>query len=49
MDTHCVVPVHAAEGGEFDVVDGPPRSLLGTADQFGFVERVDGFGQGVVI
>jgi len=28
----------------FDIVDGPTRPLAGTADQFGFVECVDGFG-----
>ena len=49
MDAHGVVPVHPVEGGEFDVVDGPPRSVAGTSDQFGLVERVDGLGQGVVI
>ena len=49
MDARGVLPVDPAEGGEFDVVDGPPRPVAGTADQFGFVERVDGLGQGVVI
>lgn len=42
-----VPPVDPAEGGEFDVVDGPPGALHG--DQFGFVERVDRLGHGVVV
>ena len=42
-------PVHPAEGGELDVVDGAPGSLSGASDQLGLVERVDGLGQGIVI
>jgi hypothetical protein len=43
-----VVPIHPAEGGEFDVLDGLPRtSAGGAADQFGLVVAVDGLSQGV--
>lgn len=42
-----VVPVHPAEGGEFDVVDGAPRSLVGSSDQFGLVQPVDRLRQSV--
>ena len=43
-----VVPVHPAQGGEFDVFDGLPRLLAGgSADQLGLVVAVDRLGQGV--
>ena len=44
-----VVPVHPAQGGEFDVVDAAPRPLGRSADEFGLVEAVDGLGEGVVV
>ena len=33
-----VVPVHPAEGGQLDLVDGAPRPLAGSADQLRLVE-----------
>ncbi len=44
-----VVPVDPAQGGEFDVVDGAPWPLAGSADEFGLVEAVDAFGEGIVV
>ena len=45
-----VVPVDPRQGGELDVVNGPPRSpaLGGPADQLGLVEPVDRFGEGII-
>lgn len=42
-----VEPVDPFEGGDFDLVNGP-RGALGL-DQFGLVEAVDRFGEGVVV
>jgi hypothetical protein len=44
-----VVPVDPAEGGQFNVVDGAPRALLGASDQLGLVVAVDRLSQRVVI
>jgi putative transposase len=45
-----VVPVHPAQRGEFDVLDGLPWLLPGgPADQLGLVVAVDRLGQGVVV
>src|SRR5664279_2099016 len=45
-----VVPVHPAERGELDLLDGLPRAGAGrSADQLGLVVAVDGLGQRVVI
>src|SRR2546427_10061726 len=49
VETFGVVPVHPAEGRELDVLDGLPRSLSRPADEFGLVEPVDRFGEGVVV
>ena len=48
MKSGGVVPVHRAQGGQFDVLDGLPgaRSVR-SVDQFGPVVAVDGLGQGV--
>jgi hypothetical protein len=44
-----VVPVHPTEGGEFDLLDGPLRPLVGRpANELGLVVAVHGFGEGVV-
>ena len=44
-----VVPVHPAQGGQFDVFDGLPGSGAGrSVDQLGLVVAVDCFGEGVV-
>lgn len=48
MEALGVIPMHPGEGGEFDVVDGSPRSLVGTPDQFGIVEPVDRLGEGII-
>ena len=42
-----VEPVDLFEGGEFEVVEAPPRALV--ADQFGPVEAVHRFGQSDVV
>ena len=42
-----VQPVNPLEGGDFDLVNGPPRTLR--LDQFGLVEPVDRLGQRVVV
>ena len=42
-------PVHPAEGGEFDVVDGAPGALSGASDGLGLEQRVHRFGQRVVM
>ncbi len=42
-----VPPIHPAEGGQFDVLDGPPGPLHG--DQLCLVEADDRFGHGVVV
>ena len=47
MESLGVEPVVPAEGGEFDVVDGPSWSL--PADQLGLVEPVDRLCEGVVV
>ena len=47
MEAFGVVPVHPAQGGQLDVFDGPPRSLVGSVDQLGLVEPADGLGEGV--
>ena len=49
VDAHGVVPVDPVEGGEFDIVDGAPRSVAGTADQLGLEQRVDRLSEGVVV
>ena len=35
MESLGVVPVHPAQGGEFDVVDAAPRALVGSAEILG--------------
>ena len=42
-----VPPVHPGERGEFDVVDGAPRSAR--VDEFALVETDDRFSHGVVV
>ena len=49
VEALVVVPVHPAQGGEFDVVDAAPRALVGSADEFGLVETDDGFGEGALM
>ena len=49
VEALVVVPVHPAQGGEFDVVDAAPWAPGGAADQFGLVEADDGLGEGVVV
>jgi len=45
-----VVPVHPAQGGQLEVLDGLPGPTAGRpVDQFGLVEAVDRLGQGVVV
>ena len=44
-----VPPVHPPAGGQLDVFHGAPRPLAGAVDDFGFVQAIDGLGQGVVI
>ena len=49
MESLGVVPVHPAERGELDLLDGLPGTLPGgAADQLGLVVAVDRLGQGVV-
>ncbi len=48
METLRIVPVDPAERGEFDVIDGPPRPLLRTTNQFGFVQAVHALDESVV-
>ena len=49
MQAAGVVPVHRAQGGQFEVLDGLPWAAAGgPVDQFGLVEAVDRLGQGVV-
>ena len=49
MQARGVVPVHPAQGGQFDVLDGLPGPAAGGhIDQFGLVLAVDCLGQGVV-
>ena len=43
----CVPPVDPLHRGQFDGLDGLPQ-VFGM-DEFGLVEPVDGFGQGVVV
>ena len=43
----CVPPVDPLRRGQFDGFDGLPQ-VFGM-DEFGLVEPVDGFGQGVVV
>ena len=45
VEADGVEPGDPGQGGELDIVDGLPRSLL--ADQFGLVQAVDGLGQRV--
>ena len=33
-----VVPVHPSQGGELDLVEGSPRPLVGSPDEFGLVQ-----------
>jgi hypothetical protein len=40
-----IPPVHPGQGGQLDLVGGPPWALA--ADQLGLEQPVDGFGQGV--
>ncbi len=40
MDPLGVEPVDPAKGGELDVLDSAPRSLIWPPDQLGLVERV---------
>ena len=47
VEALVVVPVHPAQGGQFDVVDAAPGAPGGAADQFGLVEADDGLGEGV--
>ncbi len=43
-----VVPVHPAQGGQLDVLDGLPGPAAGrSVDQLGFVVAVDGLGQSI--
>ncbi len=49
MDALGVPPVHPSQGGEFDIVDGAPWPLAGSADQLGLEQRVDAFGEGIVV
>ena len=49
MEAAGVVPVHPAQGGQLDVLDGLPGAGAGRpVDQFGLVVAVDRLGQGVV-
>ena len=40
--------VHPSQGGELDVVDGSPWSLVGSPDQFGLVEPVGCLGESII-
>ena len=43
-----VVPVHPAQGGQLDLLDGLPRpGVGGAADQLGLVVAIDSLGQRV--
>jgi len=42
-----VVPVHPREGLQFEVVNRLPWPSSRASREFGFVESVDGFGEGV--
>ena len=42
-----VEPADPCEGSKFDVLEGSPRSAA--MNEFGFVEAVDGFGEGIVV
>ncbi len=48
MQAFGVVPVHPTERREPDILDGLPRSLIRSADEFGLVEPVHRFGGRVV-
>ncbi len=48
METLRIVPVDPAERGEFDVIDGPPRPLLRTTNQLGFVQAVHALDEGII-
>ena len=49
MQAAGVVPVHPAQGGQLEVLDGLPGPAAGRPmDQFGLEEAVDRLGQGVV-
>jgi hypothetical protein len=47
VETSVVEPVDPFEGGDLDVLDGPPGPAW--LDQFGLVEAVDRLGEGVVV
>lgn len=46
MEPLGAVPVHPGEGGQLDIVDDAPGSLVGSADQLGLVPAVDRLRQG---
>ena len=48
METLVVVPVHPPEGLQFEIVNGPPWSSSRASREFGLVESVDGFSEGVI-
>ncbi|MCU1700464.1 MAG: hypothetical protein JWR34_6527, partial [Mycobacterium sp.] len=47
VETSMVEPVDPFEGGDLDVLDGPPGPAW--LDQFGLVEAIDRLGEGVVV
>ena len=47
MKATLVVPVDPAEGRQFNVLNGTPRSAL--THELGLLQAVDGFGESVVV
>ena len=48
METLVVVPVHPREGLQFEVVNGLPWPSPWASREFGLVEGVDGFCEGII-